>query len=323
MTISSVSLLSQQSVMEWKHKGSLPVQMNSLHIVRIGNTVYCGGGFTCKVSTDRLVLKYDCEEDKWSQLPICPTLHFGLTQLDEKLVTVGGRDSDALTPIKDMYIFEEDSQTWKNSNKPLSIARCSPCAFAYKSVLVVCGGIVTWRFDYEHPEHTDSVEVFQDSQWHTSVPLPFALCFMSCAVVNDMCYIIGGLKKNGSPNRQVCSTSIPSLIQADLPESSSEASPSSHAWERHNCPLFFSTAAELEGHLLAIGGKDKNNTPSSAIHRYLPSSKSWEIIANGALPKPKYHAAAVRLEGGDIIIVGGKDKPGNMDKSVYIGSNPD
>ena len=127
---------------------------------------------------------------------------------------------------------------------------------------------------------------------------------MSCAVVNDTCYIIGGLKKNGSPNRQVCSTSIPSLIQADLPESSSEASPSSHTWERHNCPLFFSTAAELEGHLLAIGGKDKNNTPSSAIHRYLPSSKSWEIIANGALPKPKYHAAAVRLEGGDIIIVG-------------------
>ena len=111
MTISSVSLLSQQSVMEWKHKGSLPVQMNSLHIVRIGNNVYCGGGFTCKVSTDRLVLKYDCEEDKWSQLPICSTLHFGLTQLDEKLVTVGGRDSDALTPIKDMYIFEEDSQT--------------------------------------------------------------------------------------------------------------------------------------------------------------------------------------------------------------------
>jgi len=77
---------------------------------------------------------------------------------------------------------------------------------------------------------------------------------------------------------------------------------------------------------LAIGGKDKNNTPSSAIHRYLPSSKSWEIIANGALPKPKYHAAAVRLEGGDIIIVGGKDKPGinirSMDKSVYIGSKP-
>ena len=275
--------------MEWKQKKDIPVAMNAHHIVRIGNNVYCGGGFTGRVSTDRLVFKYVCEEDKWSQLPRCPSLHFGLTQLDEKLVTVGGRDVDELTPIKDVYIFEEDSHTWENFNKPLSEARCSPCVFNYKSrafpcksVLVASGGISRWKFDYEHSARTDSVEVFQGSQWHTSVALPFALSAMSCAVVNDTCYIIGGSKSGGLPNRQVCFVSIPSLLPTDTdrPESS-KAATSSPKWEYRNCPLFFSTPAEQGGNLLAIGGKDDRNRPSSAVHKYMPSTNSWETITNG------------------------------------------
>jgi len=327
----SLSLLSPQSTMEWKQKKNLPVAMNSHHIVRIADNVYCGGGLTGKVSTDRLVFKYSRREDKWSQLPVCPSLHFGLTQLDEKLVTVGGRDTDALNPIDDVYMFEEDSQTWKNFNTPLSTARCFPCVVAYKSVLVVSGGIVGWKFDYEHPERTDTVEVFQDSQWHPSVPLPFALSAMSCAVVNDTCYIISGTKQGGSPNRQAYFIPIPSLIQTDHPEFSSKVSTSSPKWERHNCPLFFSTAVELDGHLLAIGGKDDSNKPSSAVHKYSPSTDSWEIIANGTLPTTKFHAAAISLEGGDIIVVGGKSaakisggnyEPSIIDKTVYIASEP-
>ena len=309
--------------MEWKQRDSLPIAMKSHHIVRIGNNIYCGGGLTGKVSTDRLVFKYDRQEDKWSELPICPSLHFGLTQLDGKLVTVGGRDTDELIPIKDVYIFDEDSQTWKNSNTPLSIARCSPCVFAYKSqksVIVVSGGIISWQFDYERPSRTNSVEVFQDSQWHASVPLPFELSSMSCAVVNDTCYIIGGTKQFGLPNRQVCFISIPSLIPTDYPESSREVSTPSPIWEHRNCPLFSSTAAEQGGNLLAIGGKDNSNRPSSAVHKYLPSTNSWETIANGSLPEPKFHAAAVSLEGGDIIVVGGKHEANSMDETVYIAS---
>ena len=98
--------------------------------------------------------------------PIRPSLHFGLTQLDEKLVIVGG-DVDELTPIKDVYSFEEDSQKWNNLPS-LSEARCFPCAFTHKSVVVAAGGINRWKFDYEHSARTDSVEVFQGSQWHTS-----------------------------------------------------------------------------------------------------------------------------------------------------------
>ena len=171
---------------------------------------------------------------------------------------------------------------------------------------------------------------------------------MSCAVINDTCYIIGGSKSGGLPNRQVCFVSIPSLLPTDTdqPESSSEASTSplkcercncptdtdqpesskaatsSPKWEYRNCPLFFSTPAEQEGNLLAIGGKDDSDRPSTAVHKYMPRTQSWETIDNGSLPETNYHAAAVRLEGGDIIIVGGRDKPGSTITTVYIASNP-
>ena len=76
-----------------------------------------------------------------------------------------------------------------------AIARFSPCVVTYKSVLVVSGGIVSWKFDYEHPGRTNSVEVFQGSQWHASVPLPFALSAMSCTIINDMTVLYHQRKK--------------------------------------------------------------------------------------------------------------------------------
>jgi len=52
----------------------------------------------------------------------------------------------------------------------------------------------------------------------------------------------------------------------------------------------------------------------------LPSTDSWETILNGILPKTNFYAAAISLEGGDVIIVGGRDKPGSVVDTVYIGS---
>jgi len=91
-------------------------------------------------------------------------------------VTVAGRHIDKLTPIKDVYTFEEDSQTWKTSNIP-----------PFLKPVVASGGINRWKFDYERSARTNSVEVFQDSQWHTSGPLPFALSAMLCVIINDTC----------------------------------------------------------------------------------------------------------------------------------------
>ena len=132
-------LLHQHSRLRWKRVADLPVAMSQHNIVRIGNTIYCGGGYTYNIDTGRQVFQYNPKQDTWSQLPICPTLQFGLTQLDGKLVTVGGSRIHQPIPISDIYIFHE-SETRENSSIPLlPTARTYPTAFKYKSALIVSG----------------------------------------------------------------------------------------------------------------------------------------------------------------------------------------
>ena len=312
----------------------LPVAMSSHHIVRIGSTIYCGGGYTGSVDTSRLMFQYNPKQDTWSQLPICPTLHFGLTQLDGKLVTVGGRRIDQPTRINEVYIFQE-SETWENTIiPPMPTARSHTTAVNYRSTIVVSGGLTHWHNDSKLRTYTTAVEVFQTKtyQWHHAKPLPVAHSRMSCAVVDGTFYLIGGDKSGGYASRQAYCTSVSNLISGalppDHPETSStpQASPSPPTWQvLPECPLYYSTAAELGGCLLAIGGKDDSNSPSSAVHMYSPSTNSWVRISSGDLPVPRYFAAATQLEGGEVIFVGGNiklnsptKKLGSPTKTVFI-----
>ena len=302
--------------------------MSAHHIVRIGSTIYCGGGYTGKIDTSRLVFQYNPKQDTWSQLPICPTVDFGLTQLDEKLVTVGGERHDLTgISINDVYVFQE-SKTWENSIiPPLPTARMYPTAVNYKSTIVVSGGITHWHTDSELRTYTTAVEVFHTKtyQWHHAEPLPVAHNSMSCAVVDGTFYLIGGTRSFGYTSRHAYCTSVSNLISQalppDHPETSStpQTSPSPPTWQvLPECPLGYFTAAELGGCLLAIGGMDDSNSSSSAVHMYSPSTNSWLRISSGDLPVPRSFAAATQLEGGEVIFVGGQMKLFSHTKTVFI-----
>ena len=305
----------------------LPVPMSSHHIVRIGSTIYCGGGYTDKISTSRLVFQYNPKQDTWSQFPICPTRYFGLTQLDGKLVTVGGSRIDQIIIINDVYVFQ-DSEIWKNFTiPPLPTACMYPTALNYKSTIVVSGGITDWKTDAVHSTRTTAVEVFQTKtyQWHHAEPLPVAHSGMSCVIVDGTFYLIGGIESDGYKSRQAYCTSVSNLISQalppDHPETSStpQASPSPSTWQvLPECPLSYFTAAELGGCLLSIGGMDGSNSPSSAVHMYSLSTNSWVRISSGDLPVPRQGAAATQLEGGEVIFVGGNTKIGSPTKTVFI-----
>ena len=306
----------------------LPLAVSEHHIVRIGSTIYCGGGVTGSIDTARQVFQYNPKQDTWSQLPICPPRYFGLTQLDGKLVTVGGRGLDEPACINDVYVLQGfATKTWENSIiPPLPTARSHMTAFNYKLTLIVSGGVTHWDTDSKLRTYTNVVEVFQIKtyQWYHAEPLPVAHCVMSRAIVNDTCYLIGGTKSGGYVSRQAYCTSVSNLISRalppDHPETSStpQASPSPPTWQALPvCPLSYCTATELGGCLLAIGGEDDSDSPSSAVHMYSPSTNSWVRISSGDLPVPRLSAAATQLEGGEVIFVGGEMKERNH-KTVFI-----
>ena len=89
----------------------------------------------------------------------------------------------------------------------------------------------------------------------------------------------------------------------------SQASPSPPTWQvLPECPLSYSTVAELGSCLLAIGGMDDSNSSSSAVHMYSPSTDSWVRISSGDLPVPRQFAAATQLKEGELVYVGGDIK---------------
>ena len=167
------------------------------------------------------------------------------------------------------------------------------------STLVISGGITHWTTDVKLRTHTSAVEVFQTNQCTA-----LSLCQLNTVACHVPLLIIcvGETKANGVPSRQAHCTSISNLITRALPanhiktSSTLQASPSPPTWQvLPECPLSYSTAAELGGGLLAIGGMDDSDSPSSAVHMYSPQDKwcstnSLVRISSGGLPVPRFFA---------------------------------
>ncbi len=302
------------------------------HVVRINNDIYAGGGAT--PTHARMISRYNPAGDTWSVLPQCPTPGFGLTELEGKPVCVGGKGTVTNpTSTRDVYTLLENSREWRKSLPPLSTPRYYPTVFHYKSFLIACGGITSWT-DSSHFTCTTTVEVFnhkpsrwyKTSRWYKAEPLPIALHGISYAIVNDTCYLMGGMYKKRLSNRAFCAF-LPSLIQRatgqvdpQFPTASQSASPPSSVWrELPDCPYNASAAVGVGGCLLAIGG-EISGVVSTLVHLYSPSTNSWVRVSNADIPGPRFLAGATQLASGDIILIGGQVRHPEHCNTVFVGS---
>ena len=282
------------------------------------------------------VLSYERKSDQWSTLPPCPVKWFGLGQLFDKLVTVGGvmdvKDGgNQVTP--DVYVYNNVTQQWEKSSHPMPIPCVWPTVVKYKSSIAVCGGI--------GGAGDRLVEVFdsETAQWHTTTSLPLAqtksplatYMYLKYTVVHDTCYLRGGggaIAMTGKtsvggglivPSRSVLSASLPCLFKPPQEESSAQQQHS--VWTvLPDMPLYMSALSNMGGALLALGGGKGSilQSPSDAIHAYSPSTKAWQKIAS--LPKACCAATAELLEYGEVMLIGGKDSKGKWSNAVYIGT---
>ena len=313
--------------MKWRRAADLPVGMCQHSVVRIGDTIYCGGGFTRDINTDRQVFQYDPEEDKWTApFPLCPTVEFGLTHLEGRLVAVGGREwnTPQLTPTNHVCTLKE-SQGW-TSLPPMPTARIRPTVFTFNAHIISCGGVIS-RIDGRNYTCTTAVEIFSSdtSQWFTAQPLPMPIHLMSPTIIGDTCHLIGGLEseRGRSFHCDISLTASLSVMISSVTPFPSSLPPShtqSPAWKDiHPCPIAGSAAAELDGQLVAVGGITRH----ASVHVYIPSSDSWLELADSHLPVPLCWPEATQLSTGQLIVVGGRDDRHQYNKgskNVFIGS---
>ena len=136
-------------------------------------------------------------------------------------------------------------------------------------------------------------------------------------VCGDSIYLLGGCGDRKWIN-EVYSCSLTMLLSVHNRHKRA-LSRSSDVWTRvADLPVSRSTAVSLHGHLIAVGGEVSDYQPTSDIHRYNPSTDSWEVISHMALPRAQCFAAV--LPDNQVMIVGGFTKGNETIDSIEFGA---
>ena len=287
---------------EWKHCTDLPVDLRRCRgtTTVIDGKVYYGGGASYyeRDQDHYIVCCYDPPQNKWTTLPPLPAAvrQFGLGQVNDKLVTVGGKEEhDKITLATDkVYIYDEQLQIWSLST-PMTMARYSPGILSLKSALIVAGGAtITKKTNFFGrtsyvPTELNVVELFKLDllQWHQMNPLPRACCDISLVSINNTCYALGGsvFSQEASADYEI---TLDQALYAPIDDLFCSTSQS--VWKRlpGKSPYFKSkpAAAVLDGNLLAI--VEESDFESSAwlerqpkgLYMYNSSKNTWVCIGS-------------------------------------------
>ncbi len=272
----------------------------------MGGKVYVGGGDVDKpdMAYSHIVFKYHEKRNIWFSLPPCPTSHFGLSQFQGHLITVGGYSHGE--PTGKVFTYNEVSQ-WEEYLKPMPTARVAPSIVTSESAIVACG------------RKSTIVEVYvaKTEQWHTADPLPIPCTCISSVFVDGNCYIMGMNDDRYNPPMSVFCAQLSYLIHKATSHKGS-----SSVWESlPDTPLTKSTAASLNGSLIAVGGYDIQHRSYEAVHMFLPSTNTWATLHSKErdLPVPVYASTVVEMPNNRLLVCGGWDKEVRRSKLVFIG----
>ena len=279
----------------------------------LNGKVYCQGAIS-NPESEYIVYCCDLTQNTmaWSSLPQLPVRDFCLSQVNNELVAVGGarKLSNGMLISNIIFTLDQTSQKWIQKIPPMPTRRYSCAALSLPSALIVAGGYI------DQSSQTDVIEVFRSelSTWYRIEPLQLKCSSMAIIAIDDVCYVLGGLKSTSSLN-QVFYASIDDLLCSAVPanEISSSASLSSctvtqTVWKSlPNTPTYLcgQVAATLADNLVIVGGEvmSDGEQNSNMVYMYSPSTSEWVHISD--LPTPRSMATVVTLSSGEILMMGG------------------
>ena len=243
------------------------------------------------------------EQSLWSQLPDNGNINCGLTVLNGLLTTVGGSVIFYTNSLLSLT-GEGERMQWSEVFPPMPTPRQNVACITTEQALVVAGGFAG--------DPLDTVEVMNidTQQWTTATSLPQKISRLSGIVCGDILYLAGG--NSGFENsNSVFSCSIPDLVPPPNKIGSRlrrSFSRSHNVWkESFSLPVTQSTLASHSGELLAIGGSNDMQTPTSDVYRYYSDTDSWNIVSQ--MRNKRSLPFAISLPEDRLIVVGGLTSP--------------
>ena len=296
--------------------------MTAPQCVCVDSSLYIGGGQTLNTDKElrRTIFEYDTKSNdgnSWkTTFPKCPTMHFGLGELDGKLVVVGGQKE---TEEKEMIITGnvfviDENKWWRDDIVPsMKIARMRSCVVSYKGCLAACGGMES----KSSKNCSSAVELYrpETKTWYVIEPMPVRRAALRATVIHKTLYLLGGFCPDltGLSERDCQSIELESLFRDD--------STASRSWQSGiaDTPYHSSAPGNICGSLLTVGGAFnlQNPTLTDAICAYSPVVNKWHHIGN--LPIRLSSTTTVTPSTGELVVIGGRLGE-KRNATVYIGS---
>ena len=277
----------RKMISNWRDGGKAPFKMSRGAAVVDGDVAYF-------MNWNGEVCSYNVSSKKWSKLPKCPYQYSSLTVINGQVTTIGGC-TDARN--KDTYTNKLLSLPgYKEVFPAMPKKRREITASISKEHLIVAGGIT----GLYNANKLNTVEVMDTKSlvWSTVASLPHPA---SGTICGDQLYMLEGWDDKAW-TKSVLTCSLTELLQSS----------SSSIWHRvADTPAYRSTCAAVNGELLAVGGCDKDYNPSPAIHKYNPTTNSWDLISN--VPTARGWSLVTVLPTNEVMVAGGCIKSYTVD----------
>ena len=167
-----------------------------------------------------------------------------------------------------------------------------------EQTLVVAGGYGVGYLDNVEVMNTDT------KVWTELASLPEKSMSLTATLFGNRLYLGGGVSGYHSPSKSVFTCSLPDLLSSNTPRSRTRQT-CPGVWENtSSLPVTKSTLVSFRGHLLAIGGRDDSDNPTSDIYRYDSHTDSWAVASQ--MKNKRSLCVAVTFPGDLLMVVGGQ-----------------
>ena len=301
--------------LRWREGENAPCEMyRCCDAVIYNSTVYC------KYDLNSKMYAYHIPSSNWSPIPYSPYRSgFAIAVIDGLLTTIGGYSDDDKSTNKLFSLTRKGTgQRWTEKFPPMSTKRSLSAALCTGSALIVAGG----NDDCYQKLKTVEVLNTKTRQWHIASDLPEPLDNGSLVLCCDLVYLLWGPKKNRvstcSLTSLLSSAGSRSLRRQRLLSTQTAGSIRGSIWNNiAHIPVSLSSCVTFRGQQLAIGGKDSNNKPTTAVHVYQPTTNSWEVISHMTIPRS--YCLTVVLPNNQLMVVGGWTTDNKKCDSVELG----
>ena len=268
------------------------------------------------------VYAYDSPTEQWSTLPHCPHIHFSLAVINGLLTAVGGELADEPTNVL-LSLTGSGNKTWSKTFPPMPTKRYWAIAMWSGKSLIVAGGTTSTTSNSDNLAIVEVMDT-ETRQWFVASSLPHPFACASATVSQGHVYMLGGLNQNGK-TKTVLACLLTDLLRSCRPRSlrahlrRALSLTNQPVWRKvADQPAYFSSCDTLCGQLLAVGGLEEDDNPTSIVHKYNSMSNSWEVI--GHMETARYWPLVAVLPSNKVMVGGGNVGLTEQTDAVEIGS---